>query len=81
MQVNMHEAKTRLSQLVQKAEQGEEVLIARGGKPVARLVALEVSPALERPLGLLKPVALERNFRERSLEALDENELTEWYGL
>lgn len=81
MQVNMHEAKTRLSQLVQKAEQGEEVLIARGGKPVARLVALEVSPVLERPLGLLKPVSLERNFRERSLETLDENELTEWYGL
>jgi len=81
MQVNMHEAKTRLSQLVEKAEQGEEVLIARGGKPVARLVALEVYPALERPLGLLRPVALEPSFRERSLDALTENELTEWHGL
>ncbi|MBC7646191.1 MAG: type II toxin-antitoxin system prevent-host-death family antitoxin [Pseudopedobacter sp.] len=80
MQVNMHEAKTRLSQLVEKAEQGEEVLIARGGKPVARLVALEIPPVLERPLGLLKPVALEPNFRERSLEALGAEELTEWHG-
>jgi prevent-host-death family protein len=40
MQVNMHEAKTRLSELVAAAERGEEVLIARAGKPAARLVAV-----------------------------------------
>ncbi len=40
MQVNMHEAKTRLSELVAAAERGEEVLIARDGKPAARLVAI-----------------------------------------
>jgi prevent-host-death family protein len=39
VQVNMHEAKTRLSQLVELAEQGERVVIARGGVPVAELVA------------------------------------------
>jgi prevent-host-death family protein len=38
MQVNMHDAKTRLSELVAAAERGEEVIIARGGTPVARLV-------------------------------------------
>jgi prevent-host-death family protein len=38
--VNMHEAKTTLSQLVEQAEQGEEILIARAGEPVARIVAL-----------------------------------------
>jgi prevent-host-death family protein len=38
--VNMHEAKTTLSQLVELAERGEEVLIARAGQPVARIVAL-----------------------------------------
>jgi prevent-host-death family protein len=38
---NMLEAKTRLSQLVAKAERGETVLIARDGKPVAQLVALK----------------------------------------
>lgn len=36
----MHEAKTTLSQLVEQAEQGEEIVIARAGEPVARIVAL-----------------------------------------
>ena len=38
LQVNMHEAKTRLSQLVELVEEGERVVIARGGIPVAELV-------------------------------------------
>jgi prevent-host-death family protein len=37
-QVGMHEAKTKLSRLVERAEAGEEIIIARNGKPVARLV-------------------------------------------
>lgn len=40
MKVNMHEAKTRLSELVAAAERGEEVVIARDGTPAARLVAI-----------------------------------------
>jgi prevent-host-death family protein len=40
MQVNMHEAKTKLSELVAAAERGEEVVIARNGAPAARLVAI-----------------------------------------
>ena len=36
--VNMHQAKTQLSRLVARVEAGEEVIIARNGKPVARLV-------------------------------------------
>ncbi|MBI2321762.1 MAG: type II toxin-antitoxin system Phd/YefM family antitoxin [Chloroflexi bacterium] len=39
MRVNIHEAKTHLSRLVERAERGEEIVIARAGKPVARLVA------------------------------------------
>ena len=35
--VNIHDAKTRLSQLVARAEKGERITIARGGKPVAEL--------------------------------------------
>lgn len=50
--VNMHEAKSRLSELVRKAEAGEVVILARGGKPVARLVT--VAPMPERRLGLLQ---------------------------
>jgi prevent-host-death family protein len=39
--VNIHEAKTHLSRLVERAEHGEEIIIARSGRPVARLVPLE----------------------------------------
>ncbi len=42
VQVNMHDAKTRLSELVSAAERGEEVIIARGGTPAVRLVAVTV---------------------------------------
>lgn len=38
MQVNVHEAKTTLSQLIERAEAGEEIVIARAGTPVVRLV-------------------------------------------
>ena len=40
-QVNVHEAKTRLSRLLQEVEDGEDIVIARNGEPVARLVRVE----------------------------------------
>ena len=49
MQVNLHEAKTHLSRLVDRAASGEEVIIARGGKPVARLVPYERDMTPRRP--------------------------------
>ena len=39
MQVNIHAAKTNLSKLLKKVSEGEEVVIARSGKPVAKIVA------------------------------------------
>lgn len=39
--VNIFEAKTQLSKLVQRAENGEEIILARAGKPVARLTQLQ----------------------------------------
>ncbi|MBI2376235.1 MAG: type II toxin-antitoxin system prevent-host-death family antitoxin [Deltaproteobacteria bacterium] len=42
--VNMHEAKSRLSQLVEAAEAGEEIVLARAGKPVVRLVPVVREP-------------------------------------
>jgi prevent-host-death family protein len=42
--VGMHEAKTHLSKLVERAEAGEDVVIQRNGKPVVRLVAIEEEP-------------------------------------
>jgi len=50
IEVNIHEAKTHLSRLIAKVEQGEEVLIARAGEPVARLVRAE-TPKRGRTLG------------------------------
>lgn len=49
--VNMHEAKTQFSKLVTRVEAGEEIVIARNGEPVARLVAVE-RPARGRQPGL-----------------------------
>jgi prevent-host-death family protein len=52
--VNIHEAKTQFSRFVDQAEAGEEIVIARAGRPVARLVALESSASKPRKLGLGK---------------------------
>jgi len=48
--VNVHQAKTHFSKLLAKVERGEDIVIARAGKPVARLVALE-PPASVPTLG------------------------------
>lgn len=50
--VNIYEAKTRLSQLVEQAAAGEDVVIARAGRPVARLTRLQKT-ARKRRLGRL----------------------------
>jgi prevent-host-death family protein len=52
--VNIHEAKTQFSRFVEQAEAGEEIVIARAGKPVARLVALANTAPRPRKLGLGK---------------------------
>ena len=43
-EVNVHEAKTHLSRLLLRVAEGEEIVIARAGKPVARLVPIEPKP-------------------------------------
>ena len=50
--VNMHEAKSQLSKLVKRVNQGEDVIIACNGKPTARLVPIESTPKKLRPIGL-----------------------------
>ena len=45
-QVGMHEAKTNLSQLVERAASGEDIVIARNGKPVARLLPIHRTGSL-----------------------------------
>lgn len=50
---NIYEAKTNLSELVERASKGEEIVIAKAGKPKARLVPFE-SKAMKRKPGALK---------------------------
>jgi prevent-host-death family protein len=51
--VNIHAAKTHLSRLIERVEAGEEITLARAGRPVARLVPLRTRTQ-PRPLGLLR---------------------------
>jgi prevent-host-death family protein len=47
--VNIHEAKTHLSRLVERVESGEEIVVARAGRPVARLVPYRSRTRPRRP--------------------------------
>ena len=71
--VNVHQAKTRLSRLLAQVEAGEEVVIARRGAPVARLVAC-------RPGGGRRPDVLKGKsaLADAVLEPLPEDELRLW---
>ena len=71
--VNIYEAKTRLSQLVERAEKGEDVIIARAGRPVARLVPFR-QPAIARKPGRMRGrVRVARNFNEPLPDDVFEN--------
>lgn len=52
--VNIHEAKTHLSQLLDRAVAGEPITIAKAGRPIAELVPVESVPAEQRRLGFLR---------------------------
>ena len=70
----IHAAKTQLSRLVARAQRGEEIVIARGARPVARLVALDARPA-KREFGTRRGRArVTRAF----FEALPPDELAAW---
>ena len=69
--VNIHEAKTQLSRLLERARAGEEIVIAKAGTPVARLVP--VAEAGPRKPGLAKGRVTEAFF-----EPLPEDDLAAW---
>jgi len=52
--ITIHKAKTQLSRLIEKACQGEEIIIARGKTPVVKLVALPQTPRKDRVPGAWK---------------------------
>ncbi len=69
MQVtNIHEAKTNLSRLIEKALKGEEVIIAKAGKPVAQLVAYKQKLQPRKPGALKGKIFVPDDFDEESEE-------------
>ena len=65
VRVGMHEAKSQLSRLVDLAEGGEEIIIQRSGRPVARLVALPRRRPVADAFGVLRgQVELAEDFDE-----------------
>jgi len=73
--VNMHQAKTSLSRLVARALDGEEIVIARGRKPVVKLVPIE-APKPKRVPGRWKgKISIGPEF----YEPMSEEELALWY--
>jgi prevent-host-death family protein len=63
--VNIHEAKVHLSSLINRAAAGEEIIIARAGKPVVRLVAFQEAKPPKRVPGIWKGrVEMSRDFDE-----------------
>jgi prevent-host-death family protein len=68
----MHEAKSQLSRLVELAEGGEEVVIQRSGRPVARLVAMEQRRPVAEAFGALRgDIELADDFDELPAEFLE----------
>jgi len=75
-QVNIHQAKTQLSRLVERAASGEEIIIAKAGKPVAKLTAIN-KPARKprKPGGLKGRLWIADDFNA----PLSPEELTVWH--
>ena len=60
--VNIHQAKTQFSRLVDLAAGGEEIIIAKAGKPVARLVPYVIKGAVRRPGTMRGKIRIKKNF-------------------
>jgi len=71
---NVHEAKTQLSRLIERVEAGEEVIIARAGKPVARLVPLTQDKPRRQPGRLEGKIQVPNSF----FDPMTDEELAEW---
>jgi prevent-host-death family protein len=77
--VNVHDAKTHFSKLLDRAHAGEEIILAKAGKPYAKLVPIAAPPRPRRKPGglkhLLKDVPSDIWF-----EPMSEDELAAWQG-
>ena len=74
--VNIHEAKTQLSRLVERAAKGEPFVIAKAGKPLVKVSALD-APAQPQRLGFLKgEIQVPDDF-----DRMGENEIAALFGM
>jgi prevent-host-death family protein len=69
--VSIHEAKTHFSRLVARAEAGEEIVVRRGPKPVAKIVAYRAPTTPRRPGALKGQVVIAEDFDETPAEFAD----------
>jgi prevent-host-death family protein len=70
--VNMHDAKTNLSKLVEKAANGEPFIIARAGKPLVKVVAIAQAEGPKPRIGFMKGrISVPLNFDELGREEID----------
>ena len=76
--VNVHEAKTHLSRLLARVEAGEEIIIARNGKPVARLARCEKRG--KRQFGAMKGKKEWEELSDLVSQPLSPEELALWEG-
>ncbi|HEY9567706.1 MAG TPA: type II toxin-antitoxin system prevent-host-death family antitoxin [Thalassobaculum sp.] len=70
-QVNLYEAKTNLSSLVDRAAAGEEIVIAKNGQPMARLVAMEKPEAPRVPGKVIEVTYIAEDFDEPDPEIVE----------
>ncbi len=73
MLVNVHDAKTNFSKLLDQAHAGQEIILAKAGKPYARMMPLAVEPA-KRQRGRLRGVINDKKF----FAPLGDAELAAW---
>jgi prevent-host-death family protein len=73
--VNIHDAKTRFSKLLARVQAGEEIIIAKAGKPVARLIP-------ERPASNKRIPGIDKGklWISPHFDTMTPQELDQWYG-
>lgn len=74
MEVNMHEAKSNLSKLVEAAARGEEVIIARAGKPAVELIPVRKGREPRQPGRLAGKIRISDDFYETREDIINEFE-------
>ncbi len=71
--VNMHEAKTHLSRLVQAASEGEPFVIARAGKPLVKVMSITApNPTATRRTGFLSGIAVPEDFDRMGVQEISD---------